>query len=61
MLTLNFQDALRHALRLHEAGRREEAEALYCQILQQEPTNAAALHYLGLAAHRPAGHGRRWI
>jgi Flp pilus assembly protein TadD len=48
-----LQDALAH----HQAGRLEEAEALYRAVLAAEPRNADALHLLGVAAQqqgRPA-------
>ncbi|MEI9401002.1 tetratricopeptide repeat-containing sulfotransferase family protein [Mesorhizobium argentiipisi] len=40
------------ALQLHQAGRRQEAEALYRQVLGQQPNHAAALHFLGLLLHQ---------
>jgi len=46
-----MQTAIEH----HQAGRRATAEAMYRQILSQEPTNAAALHLLGILAHQD-GH-----
>lgn len=36
------------ALEQHQAGRFPEAEALYRQVLRQQPANAEALHLLGL-------------
>ncbi len=41
-------DALQEAVRLHQAGRRAEAESRYRAILAREPANSDALHYLGL-------------
>jgi tetratricopeptide (TPR) repeat protein len=38
------------ALRLHQSGRVDEAEALYREVLQREPGHAIALHYMGMAA-----------
>jgi tetratricopeptide (TPR) repeat protein len=40
------------ALQLHQAGRRQEAEGLYRQVLGQQPNHAAALHFLGLLLHQ---------
>jgi len=40
------------ALQLHQAGRRQEAEGLYRQVLGQQPNHAAALHFLGLLMHQ---------
>lgn len=44
------------AVRLHQAGRLEEAELSYRRILQAAPAAAAAWHYLGVVAHT---QGRR--
>ncbi|MDX8526773.1 sulfotransferase [Mesorhizobium sp. MSK_1335] len=43
---------MQRALQLHQAGRREEAEALYRQVLGQQPNHAAASHFLGLLLHQ---------
>ncbi|TPI64511.1 tetratricopeptide repeat protein [Mesorhizobium sp. B3-1-7] len=43
---------MQKALQLHQAGRRQEAEALYRQVLGQQPNHAAALHFLGLLLHQ---------
>ncbi|PBC10383.1 tetratricopeptide repeat-containing sulfotransferase family protein [Mesorhizobium sp. WSM3859] len=43
---------MQRALQLHQAGRRQEAEALYRQVLGQQPKHAAALHFLGLLLHQ---------
>ena len=40
------------AVRSHQAGRLEEAEPLYRQILQQRPDHAEAMHYLGVIAQQ---------
>lgn len=42
--------ALQRAIELHQAGRVEEAEAGYRALLDQNPDDAHALHYLGLIA-----------
>ena len=42
--------SLQEALRLHQAGRLEEAAALYQRILIEDPRQADALHLLGLIA-----------
>nr|WP_210325324.1 tetratricopeptide repeat-containing sulfotransferase family protein [Mesorhizobium silamurunense] len=39
-------------MQLHQAGRRQEAEQLYRQVLGQQPNHAAALHFLGLLLHQ---------
>ena len=50
------QQALALALRHHEAGRLPEAEAIYQQILQNDPDHSDALHLLGLIAHQAGKH-----
>jgi tetratricopeptide (TPR) repeat protein len=47
---------IQRALLLHQAGRIAEAETLYRDVLREEPGNAVATHYLGLAAWN---HGDR--
>jgi predicted O-linked N-acetylglucosamine transferase (SPINDLY family) len=46
------QEQIALALRNHQAGRLNEAEQLYRQILQAHPDNADALHLLGVLAHQ---------
>ena len=41
---------VQRALQLHQAGRIEEAEHLYKDVLREEPGHAVATHYLGLIA-----------
>lgn len=43
-------EALDLALSHHRAGRLAEAEALYLQVLAQQPQDATVLHYLGILA-----------
>jgi protein O-GlcNAc transferase len=42
--------SLDEAVRLHNAGKLREAEAIYRRVLQQQPANAVALHMLGVLA-----------
>ena len=49
-------EALNLALQHHQAGRLQEAEALYRQILQAQPNHPDALHWLGLIAHQVGRH-----
>ena len=42
--------ALVHAVRLHQAGDLPAAEAVYRQVLQVDPANADATHLLGMIA-----------
>lgn len=43
---------MQQALQLHQAGRRQEAEAIYRQVLARQPNHAAAAHFLGLLLHQ---------
>jgi tetratricopeptide (TPR) repeat protein len=43
---------LQQAVQLHQCGRLAEAEALYRRILAQQPSQADALHLLGLVAQQ---------
>ncbi len=47
---------IEQALEHHKAGRLEQAEAIYHQILAQEPNHPDALHLLGVAAHQGRQH-----
>jgi predicted O-linked N-acetylglucosamine transferase (SPINDLY family) len=49
-----FKLALEH----HRAGRLDEAEALYRQVLQVQPNHPDALHFLGVIASQRGRHGR---
>lgn len=42
----------RHALDLHQQGKRQQASKLYQSVLKAKPDHSAALHYLGLLAHQ---------
>ena len=48
----SLQDTFKQALALHQAGRLQQAETLYRQILATQPDNPQALHYLGILAHQ---------
>jgi protein O-GlcNAc transferase len=52
MTTLTIQDAFDQALRHHQAGKLADAEAIYRQILAQQPKHPDALHLLGVIAHQ---------
>ena len=45
-------DVLNLALQHHQAGRLQEAEALYRQILQAQPEHPEALNHLGILVHQ---------
>jgi tetratricopeptide (TPR) repeat protein len=49
------RQALERGLGLHQAGRLNEAERLYRQILEIDPNHADGLHLLGVIAHE-TGH-----
>jgi predicted O-linked N-acetylglucosamine transferase (SPINDLY family) len=51
MTQLTIQQAFDLALKHQQAGRLQEAEQLYRQILAQEPKHADAMHFLGVIAH----------
>jgi len=53
---LNLPELLQTALVHHQAGRLQQAESLYLQILQREPNDADALHLLGVIAHQVGRH-----
>ncbi len=52
MSNLNLQTAIAH----HQAGRLQQAEELYHEILRHTPDNHAALHLLGLLAYQTRRH-----
>ena len=41
-------DAFNEGVRLHQAGRRDEAERIYCKVLEAQPDHFDALHLLGV-------------
>jgi tetratricopeptide (TPR) repeat protein len=43
---------------LHQAGEIAQAAELYVQVLARDPSNAPALHLLGLATHQRGDHAR---
>lgn len=45
-------NAFQSAMQYHHQGNFAQAEALYRQILQQDPNHADALHFLGVLAHQ---------
>jgi tetratricopeptide (TPR) repeat protein/glycosyltransferase involved in cell wall biosynthesis len=50
--TTNNQQLIQQGIQHHERGELEKAEALYQQVLQQQPNNADALHLLGAIAYQ---------
>ncbi|MGB7579494.1 MAG: tetratricopeptide repeat protein [Pseudolabrys sp.] len=49
-ISATVQEAFRQAVALHQQGRFAEAEAIYQDILRQDPTFFEALHLLGVVA-----------
>ena len=47
-----LDDAVRQGLTLHQAGRRQEAETIYRQVLARRGDHAPAQHFLGLLMHQ---------
>jgi predicted O-linked N-acetylglucosamine transferase (SPINDLY family) len=47
---------LQNAIALHQLGQLGQAEAIYRQLLGIDPTNADALHLLGVIAHQNGNH-----
>lgn len=52
MAQLTLQQAFELAVQHHQAGRLQQAEGLYRQILAQQPRHADALQLLGVVAHQ---------
>ena len=52
--SISFEKAIEIALEQHRAGQFARAEALYIEILKQDPGNVDAIHLLGVLAHQ--GH-----
>ena len=47
---------LQNAIALHQQGQLGQAESIYRQLLEIDPTNADALHLLGVIAHQTGNH-----
>jgi predicted O-linked N-acetylglucosamine transferase (SPINDLY family) len=54
----DHDETLQTALRHHQAGRLQEAEPIYQQILKSEPDHVDALHLLGVLAHQRGDNER---
>ncbi|MEK7412465.1 MAG: tetratricopeptide repeat protein [Planctomycetota bacterium] len=53
---VSLPGALQTALQHHQAGRLQEAEALYRQILKIQPAHPDAIHLLGMIAYQVGQH-----
>lgn len=51
-MTFNIPTTIQTALQHYQAGRLSEAEALFRRVLQAEPNNVHALHFLGVLAYQ---------
>src|ERR1700722_947761 len=56
MAEFSLEQAVQAGMRHHEAGRLAEAEAIYRQVLSQQPNHSGALHLLGVIAHQVGRH-----
>jgi protein O-GlcNAc transferase len=52
----HIRELLNAALRLHQGGRLIDARRLYAQILEVDPRQVDALHFLGVLAHQRGEH-----
>jgi predicted TPR repeat methyltransferase len=48
----NTRSAIDKAIALHRAGHLDKAKRLYASVLKADPTNVAALHFLGVLHHQ---------
>jgi tetratricopeptide (TPR) repeat protein len=53
-----MQDVLRTAIGLHQAGQLGQAAQTYQQVLASDPSNADALHLLGVLRHQQGEHAQ---
>ena len=56
--TLTLQEAIDLAVQHHTSGDLSEAENLYQQVLQADPNQPVALHFLGVIAHQRGDNDR---
>ena len=54
--TLTLEQALELASQHHKAGRLPESEAIYQQILKENPEQVDAVHMLGVLAYQVGKH-----
>lgn len=55
---LDISKTLQSAVSLHQSGRLAEAQLLYQQILQRNPRQSDALHFLGVLAFQSGDHNQ---
>src|SRR3954467_15017712 len=56
MSRLSLQQAIALGLEHHQSGQLQQAEAIYRQVLQQQPDQPDALHLLGGIAQQVGGN-----
>lgn len=49
---LTFDEALKLAIEMHQGGQIEGARHIYLRLLEADPDNADAMHFLGVASHQ---------
>jgi predicted TPR repeat methyltransferase len=49
---ISLPDTISRAIRCHQTGRLPKAETLYRRVLESEPDNPDALHFLGVLSHQ---------
>jgi predicted TPR repeat methyltransferase len=52
------RDAIQRAIQLHQKGHVDEAAQIYRRVLQGNPSDVDALHFMGLAEHHHGHHDR---
>lgn len=53
---LSFEDALNAGIQFHQAGRLQDAENIYRQLLAVQPRHPEVLHLMGVCAHQKGDH-----
>src|ERR1700693_2443758 len=56
MGSASIKHAFEEALKLHRAGRLDEAEKIYRKVLAAEPNHSSSLHRLGVIDHQRGNH-----
>ncbi|MCB1077786.1 MAG: tetratricopeptide repeat protein [Verrucomicrobiae bacterium] len=54
----SIEEAIHHALALHQAGQLSDAQVSYEAILKEHPDHPEALHLIGLVLHQQGDHAR---
>ena len=51
-VTMTLEEALAYAVRHHQAGELDEAQAIYEAVLQRQPDRVDVLNWLGILKHQ---------